>query len=387
MEKKKVNVGLIGYKFMGKSHSHAYHDVAMFFDDLPLVPVMKAICGRDEAGVKAAQEKFGWESYETDWRKLIARDDIDVVDISSPGNTHKEIVVEAAKAGKHIICEKPLANTLDEAKEMVKAVQKAGVKHMVAFNYRRVPAIALAKQLIDQGRIGKIYHFRGVYLQDWIMDPNFPLVWRLNKKTAGSGALGDIGAHVIDLARYLVGDFDRIVGMTETFIKERPIQEAAVGDKFGAKAGRERGKVDVDDAALLLVRFKNGAVGSIEATRFANGRRNYNCFEINGSEGSLTFNLEDMNRLGYLDSREPKEVQGFRSILVTEDSHPYIGAWWPAGHIIGWEHTFIHEVRDFLNCIADDKMPSPNFEDGLKVQEVLDAVERSAKEEKWIKIK
>lgn len=378
-----IGVGLVGYKFMGKSHSNAYRQVKAFFPDVKLTPEMVALCGRDEAGVKAAAEQMGWQSYETDWRTLVARADIGLVDVSTPGDSHAAIAIEAAKNGKHIFCEKPLANTLAEARQMLNAVTQAGVVGMVNFNYRRVPAVQLAKQLIESGRLGKIYHWRAVYLQDWIMDPNFPLVWRLNKDTAGSGTLGDLGAHIIDLARMLVGEISEVSGLTETFIKQRPVL-AASDASLGATAGSQMGEVTVDDAALFLARFANGAVGTFEATRFANGRANYNSFEINGSKGSIVFNLERMNELNVLLNDDQSDVQGFRNVLVTNGNHPYMSAWWPAGHIIGWEHTFTHGVYDLLNGIAENKSPAATFEDGLRCQAVLDAVEQSAGSKQWV---
>ena len=383
---KEINVGLVGYSFMGKAHSHAYRDVAMFFDS-GATPVMKAICGRNEAAVAAAAQQFGWQGYETSWKKLIERDDIDLVDVSTPGDSHREIAVAAARAGKHVFCEKPLANTLAEAREMLDAVQKAKVRHMVAFNYRRVPAVALARQLIEEGRIGKIYHWRAVYLQDWIMDPNFPLVWRLVKKQAGSGPHGDLNAHIIDLAHYLVGDISEVVGADTTYIKERPMPES-VDASLGAKSsGRRRmGRVTVDDATLFLARFKNGALGSFEATRFAGGRRNHNRFEINGSKGSIAFNLEKMNEIQFYSRDDEPHLQGFREIIVNERAHPYMAAWWPPGHIIGWEHTFVHEVHDLLSAIVKGRSVHPDFEDGVKVQTVLEAVSMSAREKRWVKI-
>lgn len=378
-----IGVGLVGYKFMGKAHSNAYRQVASFFPDVKLTPEMVALCGRDEAGVKAAAAQMGWQGYETDWRTLVARADIGLVDVSTPGDSHAAIAIEAAKNGKHIFCEKPLANTLAEARQMLDAVTRAGVVGMVNFNYRRVPAVQLAKQLIESGRLGKIYHWRAVYLQDWIMDPNFPLVWRLNKDTAGSGTLGDLGAHIIDLARMLVGEISEVSGLTETFIKQRPVL-AASDASLGATGGSEMGEVTVDDAALFLARFQNGAVGSFEATRFANGRANYNSFEVNGSKGSIVFNLERMNELNVLLNDDQSDVQGFRNVLVTNGNHPYMSAWWPAGHIIGWEHTFTHGVYDLLNGIAENKSPAATFEDGLRCQAVLDAVEQSAGSKQWV---
>lgn len=378
-----INVGLVGYKFMGRAHSNAYRQVAHFFPDVALRPVMKAICGRDEAAVRQAAGQLGWEQAETDWRALVARDDIGLIDISTPGESHAPIAIGAAERGKHVFCEKPLANTLAEARQMRDAVARAGVVGMVNFNYRRVPAVQLARQLIEEGRIGQIYHWRAVYLQDWIMDPNYPLVWRLRKEAAGAGALGDLGAHIVDLARMLVGEIAAVSGLTTTFIKRRPVEAATTGG-LGAVGGRETGEVTVDDAALFLARFANGAVGSFEATRFAKGRANYNSFEINGSKGSIVFDLHRMNELSVFLDGDPPEVRGFRNVLVTDGAHKYMSAWWPAGHIIGWEHTFTHGVLDLLNGIAAGTSPAPTFEDGVRCQAVLDAVERSAGGSGWV---
>ncbi len=384
---KKLNIGLLGYSFMGKAHSNAFRKMSMFFPDTGIDPVMKVICGRNKEAVGNAARQFGWEEAETNWRKVIRRDDIDVVDICTPGNEHARMAIEALEAGKHVICEKPLANNLKEAKEILKVAAKAKGKTMVAFNYRRVPAVALAKQLIDEGRLGQIYHWRAVYLQDWIMDPEFPLVWRLQKGKAGSGPHGDLNAHIIDLALHLVGDVDTVVGADTTFIKKRPLAES-VDATLGAKGGKSKkmGNVTVDDATLFLARFKNGALGSFEATRFAAGRRNHNRFEINGSKGSLSFNLEKMNELQYFNRDDEAHVQGFREIIVGESTHPYVNAWWPPGHIIGWEHTFVHEVKDFFEAIAKNRKASPDFKEGTKVQAVLEAVSQSAKSKKWVNV-
>jgi predicted dehydrogenase len=388
---KEINVALIGYKFMGKAHSFAYRNVSLFFD-LPVKPVMKVICGRTEKAVSQAREKFGWEEYETDWKKVVERKDIDLIDITTPPNAHKDIAIEAAKNGKIIFCEKPLASTLKDAYEMLEAIEKYKVKHAICFNYRKLPAIGLAKKLIEEGKIGKIYHMRAVYLQDWIVDPDFPLVWRLQKSVAGSGAHGDLNAHLIDMARYLVGEFDEVIGMSETFIKERPVlkekEELETGlGEFKEKA-EEKGIVDVDDATIFLVRFKNGAIGSFEATRFAPGRKNGQRFEINGSKGSIVFNLERLNELEYYSKDDEKDgTQGFRTIIATDPSHPYAKNWWPAGHIIGYGEAFVNMVADIFNSIAKGENPSPNFYDGVKCQEVLEAVDQSIKERKWIKVK
>jgi predicted dehydrogenase len=380
-----VNVALIGYKFMGKSHSNAYRQVAHFFPDLGALPVMNTLCGRDRQAVEQAAGQLGWQQAAIDWKEVVRRPDIDLVDIVTPGDSHAAIAIAAAQAGKHVFCEKPLANTVAEAERMLEAVQKAGVRNMVAFNYRRVPAIAYARQLIDEGRIGRIYHFRARYLQDWIMDPNFPLVWRLDKNAAGSGPMGDLGAHIIDLARYLVGDFDEVTGMAETFIKERPLAESSDAG-LGARGGATKGQVTVEDAAAFVTRFTNGAMGTFEVTRFAGGNRNANTFEINGSKGSLRFNLERLNELEFLDLTQPSTEQGFRDLMITDGAHPYMAAWWPAGHIIGWEHTFTHEVRDLMAAIAGKTEVHPDFLDGLRVQQVLDAVERAANSRRWERV-
>lgn len=372
-----IGVGLVGYKFMGRTHSNAYRQLPRFFDVDP-IPRMTAICGRDVAGVREAAGSLGWESYETDYRRLVERNDIGLVDVSTPGNTHRDVVLAALEAGKHVICEKPLANSLAEAKEMLLAAREAGTVNTVCFNYRRAPAVQLAKKLIDEGRLGTIRHWRSTYLQDFIMDPEFPLIWRLKKELAGSGALGDIAAHSVDLARFLVGDISQVAGMMETFIKERPLEEASAGGGLSASGGAETGEVTVDDAAAFLARFENGAIGTFEATRFAAGRRNQNGFEINGSKGSVAFDLERMNELEVFFVDDEADVQGFRTVNVTEPDHPYVGAWWPPGHIIGYEHTFVHTMKDLMEGIKTGESPAPTFEDAYRVQAVLDAVERSA---------
>ncbi|HEX5847842.1 MAG TPA: Gfo/Idh/MocA family oxidoreductase, partial [Rubrobacter sp.] len=323
-----IGVGLVGYKFMGRAHSNAYRQVGRFFDVDP-APRMNAICGRDEAGVSEAARTLGWESYETDYRRLIARDDIGLVDVVTPGNTHREIVLAALEAGKHVLCEKPLANDLAEAREMLEAARNAGTVNMVCFNYRRAPAVQLARKLVADGRLGEIRHWRATYLQDFIMEPDFPLIWRLQKEVAGSGALGDIGAHIVDLAQFVVGPIAEVTGMTETFIGERPLEEEGPGGGLSATGGTRMGRVTVDDAAAFLARFENGAVGTFEATRFAAGRRNQNSFEVNGSKGSVAFDLERMNELEVFFTEDDPDVQGFRTVNVTEPDHPYTGAWWP----------------------------------------------------------
>ncbi len=372
--KRQVRVGMVGYKFMGKAHSHAYRDLPFFFEP-EAVPVLQAVAGRDRDGVEAAANQLGWASTETDWRRLIERDDIDLIDIVTPNYLHAEIAIAAAEAGKHILCEKPLALTVAEARRMARAAEQAGTVHMVCHNYRFAPAVQFAKKLIDDGRLGRIYHIRAQYLQDWIMDPNFPLVWRQRKEVTGSGALGDIGAHILDLARFLVGEFTAVTGMMETFIKERPQAEDDV-----------RGEVDVDDATAFLARFENGAMGVFEATRFAGGNRNGNRFEINGEKGSIRWDLENMNNLEVYLEEDEKGLQGFRTIHCTEEVHPYAGAYWPSGHIIGYEHTFINLFSELMKGIAKGYSPSPNFADGLRNQMVLEGVERSAQSGGWIEI-
>ncbi len=383
--KTELNIGLIGYKFMGKAHSNAWLKVARFFD-LPATPVMKAICGRNASAVEKVKARWGWQSFETDYRKLIHRDDIDVVDITTPNRFHAEMAIEAAKARKHILLEKPMAMNASEARKMLTAAKRARVRHMIWFNYRRVPAVALARKIIKEGRLGTIRHFRAVYLQDWIKEPDFPLVWRLRKEEAGSGVHGDLNAHLIDLARFLMGEIREVVGMTETFIKERPLPEEEAAGLKAARRSRRRGRVTVDDACLFLARFTGGALGSFEATRFATGRRNGERFEINGEKGSLVFNFERMNELEFYSSADTPGLQGFRRILVTEPTHPYISAWWPPGHIIGYEHTFINQAADAVIGIVGNKSLSPDFTDGLRTQEVLDAVMLSVKEKRWVKV-
>jgi predicted dehydrogenase len=335
---------------------------------------MKVICGRNADAATKAAATLGWEEVETDWRKVIERPDIDIIDICSPGDAHMPQAIAAAEAKKVVFCEKPLANTLQEAEAVLAAAKKNKVIHMLCHNYRRIPAVTLAKQMIEAGEIGEIFHYRGTYLQDWIVDPNFPRVWRLQKSVAGSGALGDIASHSIDLSRYLVGEITEVSGLLKTFIKERPMPDDP----------KKMGKVDVDDAALSLVKFRNGAVGSIEGSRFATGRKNYNRFEINGSKGSIAFDLERMNELEVYKEEGPNS--GFKTILATDAAHPFVAGWWPPGHIIGYEHTFTHTVYDLLKAIDSRKIPTPNFEDGVRNQRVLDAIERSAKSKAWEKV-
>ncbi len=367
---KKLNIALIGYRFMGKAHSNAWRQVSHFFDT-PFEPVMKVICGRSEQEVKRAAHSYGWEDHATSWEEVVARNDIDVIDICTPGDSHMPVAIAAAEAKKVVLCEKPLANTLAQAEAMLDAVQANSVIHMLCHNYRRAPAVALAKQIIEDGQIGQINHYRGTYLQDWLVSPDFPRLWRLEKSRAGSGALGDLVSHSVDLARYLVGEIAQVSGLLKTFITERPLE----------KGSSIMAPVEVDDAALALVRFENGAVGTIEGTRFATGRKNHNRFEINGSKGSVVFDLERMNELELYIEEGPDS--GFRRILVTDPTHPYISAWWPRGHIIGYEHTFTHTMLDLLKAIDGQTIPSPNFEDGVHNQRVLDALERSSASHRW----
>jgi predicted dehydrogenase len=366
---RKLNIALIGYGFMGRAHSNAWRQVRSFFD-VPFEPVLKVICGRNETEVKKVATRFGWETYSTSWEDVIGRPDIDLVDICSPGHTHAPIAIAAAQAKKILFCEKPLANTLEEAEQMLTAATANNCLHMICHNYRRAPAVTLANQLIKDGQIGEIYHYRGTYLQEWLRNPQFPALWRLDKKRAGSGALGDLFSHSTDLARYLVGEIAEISSLLKTFITERP-----------EPGSDQMAHVDVDDAALSLVRFDNGAIGTIEATRYATGRKNFNRFEINGSKGSVAFNLERMNELELYLDEGPNS--GFRTIQATDRSHPYLNGWWPPGHIIGYEHTFTHTVLDLLRAIDSQQLPVPNFEDGVKNQRVLDAVERSAISKRW----
>ena len=384
MSKRVLNIGLIGYQFMGKAHSNAYRQANHFFD-LPADINMHTICGRNESAVTQAAKTLGWKNVETDWRKVIANPEIDVIDISTPGNLHAEIAIAAAKAGKAVWCEKPIGNTLSEAKAMMDAVLEAKVAHAVFHNYRKAPAVALAKRMIMEGKLGTIYHFRAVYLQDWIADPNFPLVWRLQKEVAGSGTHGDINAHIIDLGRHLVGEFDEVCGLLHTFIKQRPLA-GEIDANLGAKASQEMGEVTVDDAAMFLAKFKNGALGTFEATRFAVGRKNKNSLEINGSKGSIVFNLEKMNELEYYNNDDPGDLQGFRLIQATDGSHPYASHYWPVGHIIGYEHTFVNLVADAVTNMVAGKPISPDMVDGYENQRVLDAVERSHESRTWVKL-
>jgi predicted dehydrogenase len=367
-----LGVGMVGYAFMGRAHSQAWRTVDRVFE-LPLRPRLAAICGRDKAAAESAAARLGWAATETDWRALIARDDVQLIDIAAPGSLHAPIAIAALQAGKHVLCEKPLANTLAEAERMAAAADAAfpsGARAMVGFNYRRVPALALARRLVEQGRIGTLRHVRAVYLQDWLVDPDSPLTWRMQADRAGSGALGDLGAHIIDLARFLTGDeITGVSAVSATFVEQRPL-----ADDEGT------GQVTVDDAVVFTARFGSGALGSFEATRYAAGRKNGLRIELNGAAGSLAFDLERLNELEFYDGDDTDggATAGFRRILVTEPEHPYLSGWWPPGHTLGWENTFTNQARDLLTAIADGGQPTPSFGDGLAVQRVLDAVQRSA---------
>ncbi|GAA1839121.1 Gfo/Idh/MocA family oxidoreductase [Luedemannella flava] len=382
MSAQELRIGMVGYAFMGAAHSQAWRTVNRVFD-LPLRARMVAVAGQHADRVSAAAHQLGWEESTTDWRTLVDRPDIDVIDICTPGDSHAEIALAALAAGKHVLCEKPLANSLDEARAMASAAAAADARSMCGYNYRRVPAAALMREYVTSGRLGAIRHVRAVYLQDWIVDPAFPLVWRLRKERSGSGALGDIGSHIVDLTQYVTGQsIASVSALTETFVRSRPLPgEAAAG--LGGVAATGFGEVTVDDAALFLARFGGGAVGTFEATRFATGRKNGLRIEINGEHGSLAFDLERLNELEYYDARLPGPEQGFRRILVTEPGHPYLSAWWPPGHVIGWEHSFTHQARDFIDAVATGGELRPSFADALGVQLVLDAVERSASAGAW----
>ena len=383
-----LRIGMVGYAFMGAAHSQAWRNAPSFFT-LPMSPEMTAICGRNVDAASVVAGRFGWQSVESDWRVLLKRPDIDLIDICTPGDTHAEIAIAALEAGKHVLCEKPLANTVAEAEAMTAAAERAaesGVRSMVGFTYRRVPAIGLAQRLVAQGRIGTVRNVRAQYLQDWIVDPQAPLFWRLRKEVAGSGALGDIGAHIIDLVQYITGE--SIMGLsalTATFIKERPLPESSSG--LSGTSGSEMGEVTVDDAAVFISTLSGGGLATFEATRFATGRKNAIRIEINGSEGSVAFDFEDMNILHFYDGNDDPEIAGFRRILVTEPVHPFVANWWPPGHLIGYEHGFTHQVVDLVTDIANNCNPRPSFADGLRVQRILDAVEESAAAQStWMEI-
>lgn len=375
-----LGVGMLGYAFMGKAHSNALKKLPYMMYPPVAIPRLVGIAGRDESAVAEAAQRYGYAGYYTDWRDMMTNDDIHVFDNGGPNNVHADPCIAAAEAGKHVFCEKPLARTAEEAKSMLDAVQKADVKHMVAFNYRFVPALVQARQLIESGALGRIFHYRAVYLQEWIIDPNFPKIWRLDKNVAGSGALGDLGAHIIDLARYLIGEPNRVMGLTQTFVKERPLPD-----------GDGTGTVDVDDAFVALLEFENGALGTVESSRFCQGRKNHQVLEINGEKGSIKFNLERLNELEvYWADEEPASTRGFHQVLVSEPHHPYWENWWPQGHIIGWEHTFVHEFHHFFDAIVNDKPVAPygaTFEDGYRNAVICDAILESAATGRMVDIK
>ncbi|GAA5123799.1 Gfo/Idh/MocA family oxidoreductase [Haloechinothrix salitolerans] len=374
-----IGIGMIGYAFMGMAHSQGWRNAKSFFDP-KLEPRLTALGGRDRAKAEEMARRFDWQHVETDWRALIARDDVGLVDICTPGDTHAEIAIAALAAGKHVLCEKPLANSVEEAERMAKAAEQArdgGIRAMVGFTYRRVPALALARRLVRDGRIGRLRHVRAQYLQDWLTDPAAPYSWRLDATRAGSGALGDIGAHVIDLTQFLTDEHITGVSATmDTFVTERPLAD-----------GDGTGQVTVDDASVFLGRFSGGAMATFEATRYATGRKNAIRIELNGTAGSLAFDFEDMNTLRFYDASTSAETQGFTRILVTEPTHPYLGAWWPPGHLLGYEHGFSHQAADLLTAIADGTDPEPSFADGLRVQRVVAAVQASAAaDSRWVAV-
>ncbi len=386
-----LRVAMIGYGFMGAAHSQGWRTAPRVFD-LPAEPEMAVIVGRNADGVAAAASKWGWTESATDWREVIARDDIDVVDIVTPGDSHAEIAIAALEAGKHVLCEKPLANTVAEAEAMAEAAERSaarGVRAMVGFTYRRVPAVTFLRNLIAEGAVGTVNQVRASYRQDWLVDPEMPLAWRLQKDHAGSGALGDIGAHAIDLVQFVTGQHvTQVSGVIDTIVKERPLLEgSAAGSGLSGTAGSGYGQVTVDDIAIFTGRLESGALASFEASRFATGRKNALQIEVSGDKGALAFDLEDLNSVQFYDRTAPADRQGFRKILVTEAGHPYVSAWWPAGHMLGYEHGFSHQVKDLVEGIVGGTDPHPTFDDGLKVQRVLDAVERSSENDSaWTRV-
>jgi len=384
---KTLRVGMIGVGFMGKAHSNAWRQVNHFFPELPARVQLTAICGREAAAVERARSLFGWDRGETDWRNVVAAPDIDIVDIGTGNDTHCEMALAALAAGKAVLCEKPLARDLPEARLMLAAARRSGAVHMVCHNYRRIPAVALARQMIHAGELGdSIRHFHARYAQDWLVNPDFPRTWRMQKHLAGSGAHGDINAHIIDLGRYLLGEIKEVCGMMETFIKERPLPEPGIYPPKAAAGGR-KGKVTVDDAVSWIGRFANGAMANLEATRFALGRKNHITFEINGDKGSLYFNFEDMNRLKLYSARSAAGRRGFTDIIVTDrEEHPYGRNWWPPGHILGYEHTFVHTFADFIQAVVAGESVHPTFLDGARGMAVMEAVTESSAGRKWVRV-
>ncbi|WP_299167881.1 Gfo/Idh/MocA family protein [uncultured Arthrobacter sp.] len=385
-----LRVGMVGYAFMGAAHSHAWRTAPRFFD-LPLRPELSVLVGRNADAASEAAERMGWNETATDWREVIARDDIDLIDICTPGDTHAEIAIAALEAGKHVLCEKPLANSVEEAERMVAAAEAAaqhGIQAMCGYSYRRTPALTLARELVQEGRIGTIRHVRAQYLQDWLSDELTPLTWRMDKAKAGSGSLGDIGAHIIDAAQWVTGsNIAGVSALMETFVTERPVGGDLVGLGGKGDSTGEKGPVTVDDAAAFTARFDDGAIGVFEATRFALGRKNAIRLEINGSAGSIAFDFEDMNVLEYYDGSNDSRTSGFRRIQVGEPDHPYTGNWWPVGHGLGYEHGFTHQVVELVTALSSGTQPSPSFADALRVQRVLAAVEQSAtNESRWQRV-
>lgn len=361
-----LRIGILGHRFMGRAHSNGWSQTTKFFDP-PYKPVLQVACGREKEDLQTFADRWGWAEIETDWKQVMERDDIDVIDISLPTFMHAETAIAAAEAGKHIFCEKPICNNSEQARAMYAAAKKAGVVHYVNHNYRRCPAVALAKRMIDDGELGEIYHWRGAYQQSWLINPDHPLDWKLKKDTAAAGPLWDLGSHAVDLAHYLVGDFANITCQGKQFTEERPL----------ASNPSETGKVEVECAANMMGEFTNGALATIETTRYATGRRNRHTFEVYGSKGALTWDMEDMNRLQFFDNGSPDHLVGFRDILVTERSHEYANAWWPPGHIIGYEQTFVHACNDFMHAIKEGRTLDPDFEEGIKLIEVLEAALKS----------
>jgi predicted dehydrogenase len=376
---RKLNVAIIGHNFMGRAHANAWRNVGQFFE-LAAEPVLKLAVGRNPESLRSFADTWGWQDRSHNWREAVERDDIDIIDIAVPPDLHAEIAIAAARAGKHIFCEKPLALSSEEARAMLQAAERAGVVHYLNHNYRRTPAVMLARQLIDEGAVGRIFHYRGAYLQDWIVDPEFPLTWHLQRERAGAGPHFDLGSHAVDLARYLIGEIATVGAMTASFIAERPLPGAdAATFRAGSPSAGDRGPVTVEDAAFVTLAFGNGALGSIDTSRFAPGRKNHHSFEIYGSEGSLLFDLERSNELRFFSRRDPAHAQGFRTILATEGVHPFMHAWWPPGHIIGYQHPFFHALVDFIAAITGDGVVRPNFEDGLRETLVLEAALEAAR--------
>jgi predicted dehydrogenase len=376
---RKLNVGIVGYGFMGRAHSNAYRQVNRFFD-VGGEPVLKAACGRNEAHVREFADRWGWETVEMDWRRLVERPDVDVIDIASPNNTHFEIALAAAAAGKMVLCEKPLAMNGEQAREMTEAVERAGVANMVWFNYRRVPAIALARQVLDEGRVGRPFHYRAQYLQDWTMSAALPLggqtLWRLDADVAGAGVTGDLLSHAVDTALWLNGPITSVTAMTEIFIKERSVQDAP----------DTRKAVTIDDACQFMCRFANGSLGLFESTRYARGRKNYNTLELNGDKASLYFDMEDPHRLQFYDHGDADHLHGWRNIHVSGFDHPYMKNWWVPGTTIGYEHTFTNALADFLKGLESGQPAQPTFREGLATQSVLDTILASAKCGAWVEV-